>query len=45
MLYKIGGTVVAFGVMCADSANLLIPLSIVLIGALMVVIGAKGAEK
>lgn len=44
MLYKIGGTVIAFGVMCADSANVLIPLAIVLVGALMVIIGSKGVE-
>lgn len=45
MLYKIGGTVIAFGVMCADSLNVFIPLTIVLIGALMVVVGSKGVEK
>ena len=42
MLYKIGGTIVAFGVMCADSRNLLIPLTIVLIGAFMIVLGVGG---
>lgn len=41
MLCKIGGTIVAFGIMSADSVNVFIPLSIVLAGILLIVIGER----
>lgn len=44
MLCKIGGTIVAFGIMCADSVNVFIPLSIVLAGMLLVVIGERRSD-
>lgn len=44
MLCKIGGTIVAFGIMCADSRDLFIPISIVLLGMLLVVIGERRSD-
>ncbi len=41
MFEKIGATITAFGVMCADSECLLIPLGIVAVGMLMVMIGER----
>lgn len=45
MFGKIGATIVCFGVMCADSANLLIPVVIVLFGAALVAVGEWRKEK
>lgn len=45
MLGKIGAVVTAFGIMCADSEILLIPVVIVAIGMAMVVIGEGGEAK
>lgn len=45
MLYKLGGTIIAFGIMCADSKSLVIPLVIVLFGAFLVKIGERSEEK
>lgn len=45
MLYRIGGTVIAFGVMCADSRSIVIPLVIVLFGAFLVMLGEGSEEK
>lgn len=41
MFEKIGMTITAFGVMCADSRCLLIPVAIVAVGMLMVWIGER----
>lgn len=41
MFEKIGMTITAFGIMCADSRNLLIPVVIVAVGMLMVMIGER----
>ena len=41
MLYKIGAVVICFGVMCADSRNVFIPLSMVLVGAIMMMISER----
>lgn len=43
MFEKIGAVIVAFGIMCADSANLLIPVAIVAVGAFLVMVG-EGRE-
>lgn len=41
MFEKIGMAITAFGIMCADSRNLLIPVAIVAVGMLMVMIGER----
>lgn len=41
MFEKIGMAITAFGVMCADSRCLLIPVAIVAIGMFMVMIGER----
>ena len=41
MLEKIGAVVTAFGIMCADSRCLLIPVAIVAVGMFMVMIGER----
>lgn len=41
MLCKIGGTIVAFGVMCADSECLLIPIGIILVGMFIGILGME----
>lgn len=41
MFEKIGAMITVFGVMCADSANLIIPFAIVAVGMLMVMIGER----
>lgn len=42
MFYKIGALVICFGVMCADSRNVFIPLSMVLAGAVMMLMSEGG---
>lgn len=44
MFEKIGMTITAFGVMCADSRCLLIPVVIVAVGMLMVMIGERRSD-
>ena len=41
MFEKIGAVVTAFGIMCADSRNLFIPVAIVAVGMFMVMIGER----
>lgn len=41
MLQKIGFLTICIGAMCADTDNLLIPIGIVLIGAVLLKIGEK----
>lgn len=41
MFEKIGMTITAFGVMCADSRCLLIPVAIVAVGMFMVMIDER----
>lgn len=44
MFEKIGAVVTAFGIMCADSRNLLIPVAIVAVGMFMVMIGERRSD-
>ena len=40
-MFKAGFIVMAVGIMCADSENLLIPLVLTAIGAVMLLIGSR----
>ena len=44
MFEKIGMAITAFGVMCADSRNLLIPVAIVAVGMFMVLISERRSD-
>lgn len=45
MLCKIGTGLIVFGVMCADSESVLIPLGIILIGVFVSICGLEVKQK